>query len=157
MAQSSYIAARPLRAAVALAAAFALLLPLPARCAACALNPTACNYCTIAAESHRNATSASPARSCCNKPHSSAPRAASPADSASTQSHHSCGCAYQSMPRSTSTVAKLSLTPELTAGLIPANALPGDITINSQTVNVLATASLPPPVPHRILHCTWII
>jgi hypothetical protein len=143
-------AVRPL---AVLAAAVPLLLPLPARSAACpATVGRDCPHCAAAGARH----SISSTSACCQH------RAASRHESADDDSIHSvsnhlprCGCTITPIHRTVPTTDRLLLPLDLAADLpylavtsgSPPRCLP------------LATApeNLPPAIPHRILHCCWLI
>jgi hypothetical protein len=147
-----------------LAAAIALLLPPPARCASCATGNDRCPSCAThaAASGHvaefvRNSDSHEPTHACCrrNVESDSTPSASTSTNSVQP-SQHACGCGVHSAPRTVPPVAKALASPDLNAEAIVAVDLPrllaatGPVTADF----VLSDAPL---IPHRILHCSWII
>ncbi|MCI0331695.1 MAG: hypothetical protein L0228_00540 [Planctomycetes bacterium] len=182
MATLAHFAARPARTAVALAAALALLLPLPARCASCSSGDDRCPRCAAAqvAESlrskirrgedsnlrlgetqpHRDSHSASrrDASTCCQR-RESAHSAPTSGAAVGTAKHvlHTCGCRLLPVQRTTPPVEKVNSSPELVAGLSLVAILPLNPSACDASAGDFTLANLPPPIPHRILHCSWII
>ena len=141
-----------IRRAVILAAAVALILPLPARCVACSFGATDCTRCQverskIAPPAHRN---------CCTE-HAAASHQATPITNCSPHvQSQTCGCNMQAPERTYVTVDRQIVAPELAATLPGVQPVP---TIDAGQFTQIAAANenAPPPVPHRILHCSWII
>jgi hypothetical protein len=73
------------------------------------------------------------------------------------RSRHACGCGFRHVPRSTPPVEKTLISPELSAGLIATAVSSVAPSIQETTTGDLTLAALPPRIPHRILHCSWII
>jgi hypothetical protein len=156
MATGSFIAARGAQWMVVLTTALALLLPLPARCASCATAQDGCPRC-IAATAEAEAA-AGPARSCCERRNSTESPPDSNSDSTTlAQSHHTCGCSLQPVQRNVPPTEKASIGLELNAGLVQAVALPTTAPLATGAASACEASALPPPIPHRILHCSWII
>jgi hypothetical protein len=148
-------ALRPLHAirhTVVIAAAVALMMPLPAHCASCAAGATDCSQCQ---EAHPSA--AAPIhRSCCER-HAIASRNATPAANCPTHvQSKTCGCNMQAPDRTYVAADQQLIAPELIATLPNVQPLP---TIDAGQITRITAASehAPLPVPHRILHCSWII
>lgn len=158
MATLPLIAARSTRSAVALATAVALLLPLPTRCASCATSQGQCPRCVHHfGESLRGSQLATP-RTCCQELASTQSAAnASNASPSVQQSQHTCGCGFHQAPRSTPPVEKTSISLEQSAGLVATPFSPAAPSILETPASDITLAALIPTIPHRILHCTWII
>jgi hypothetical protein len=144
--------ARVARLGLVLAAGLALLMPLPVRCVGCVAAAETCPHC-VAAEPV-NVTPAAP-DACCQRPSAYSPATS---EAASTVKHGTpaCGCVLKSAPRTVPTVEKLVSSADLVAlhATVVAFATP---TIHSAADSVSTLDILPPSVPHRILHCSWII
>jgi hypothetical protein len=140
------------RRAITLAAALALFLPLPAQCASCAVGKTDCSHCQAA-----HANTAPPVhRSCCDRHAVAKPKADSTANCANHVDAKTCGCKLQTPDRTYVTVDRVVIAPDLIAMLPTAQPL---LSADAGRASFAAElfGSLPPPVPHRILHCSWII
>jgi hypothetical protein len=156
MATHGLRATRGFRAMPAIIAALALVLPVPARCASCSDQGGQCPHC-VAADVEPQLPAASNTRSCCNR-HS--PSTAKPADDqAAALSHgtHLCGCNLQPADRTQAPAKNASASPEWSAGLLPSSLGGSAILTNSTASLVFDVAELRPAIPHRILHCSWII
>jgi hypothetical protein len=136
----------------ALLTAVTLVLPLPARCANCTTASTDCPHCAAAkleAQPHSDST-----RPCCV-------RNAADQKNIATCTYHqiearACDCSVHPVERViVSSEQKATLHELLTAFSSIAPVL-SDST-DSLLHSIPAFASLPPPVPHRILHCSWVI
>jgi len=139
------------RCALLFAVAVALVLPAPARCASCANGTDNCAQC----EATANAASASSVRPCCQN--HAAPEHAAPVATSCQQVHvGKCNCNLRPVDRTAVSVERLSVTPEIVATL-PAVQPVLAISANASGLVVFAIADLPPPLPHRVLHCAWII
>jgi hypothetical protein len=141
-----------IRSAIALATALALLLPFPARCAACSTGHDRCPRCHHEAEFLQNSTPAGQAHSCCQH------RATTKSPAANAAIHpgqHACGCAMDQAPR-TAANEKFSPSHELSTGLVATVGVSTSPADGSARV-LDAAPAVPPPIPHRILHCSWII
>jgi hypothetical protein len=141
-----------IRSAVIIAASVALILPLPARCLSCSHGDANCTRCQTA-----HSDNAQPAhRSCCEH-RAEVKRIA--AQAAACQSHiqsKTCACKMQ-VPDRTYVTAERQSVPSDLAAILPA-AQPLLAADPGRTDWVTAPyGNLPPPVPHRILHCSWII
>jgi hypothetical protein len=142
------------RSVVALATSFALLLPLPARCAPCSAGN---DHCPHVAESLRDSDSNEKAHICCQRHTTinSTPTATAAPHSVH-QNLHTCGCVVRPAPRTTPLVEKFTASPELVAGLPSAAYAPSSLTAATAPTGVTSLPT-PPPIPHRILHCSLII
>ena len=142
------------RSAVVFAAALAMLLPLPARCAACPTNAGA-NCARCAAANADDAKSRAP-RPCSRHRAKSGDEAAA-GDLIRSVSNHAlhCGCHARPVHRTLPPSEQLVLVPDLFAAL-PVLPLPAAIEAHPGAV-ALTLGDLPPPIPHRILHCSWLI
>lgn len=140
------------RCAVILTAAVALILPLPARCASCSVGASDCSHCQTAQSS-----ATLPAhRSCCER-HADPDRNATLSANCSCHvQSKTCGCNLQAPDRAVIGADRQIIASDLIATLPNVQPLP---TIDAGQINRIAAAneSVPPPVPHRILHCSWII
>ena len=140
----------PIRCAAFLTA-LALILPLPARCLGCVADSSNCSHCATQA----SAAKASPAKSCCAR-NSSASQHLATNNSCDRVQARTCGCSIQPVDRTLVASEQHSTLPELLAALPSVELVISDST-QSQLQSAPAFASLPPPVPHRILHCSWVI
>jgi hypothetical protein len=141
-----------IRHTVILAAAVALMMPLPARCASCSAGATDCSQCQ---DAHPSAAAPVP-RSCCER-HAIPSCNATPAANCPTHvQSKTCGCNLQVPDRTYVAADRQVIASDLVATLPNVQPLP---TIDAGQVNRIAAANddVPPPVPHRILHCSWII
>jgi hypothetical protein len=139
------------RTALVVAAALAMLPPLPARCASCATENGNCTHC----KSGRAARHQGP---CCQ---------GNAADGQSSLAQHNtqagqrgaadCACELQPAPRAVSQSGKFSLASPWDATLVSPSALPASLSAYDTARAASTRAGLPPPVPHRILHCSWLI
>jgi hypothetical protein len=139
-----------IRCIVALTAA-TFALPLPARCAGCSGVSQDPTHCSAPSESE----SASNAQSCCAR-HAAPRTIAATSDNCDRIQSQSCGCNVRPVDRTIVAGEQQTTLPQLLA-VLPA----GDDVLSASTQFQIqaapAFASLPPPVPHRILHCSWII
>jgi hypothetical protein len=144
------------RLAVIFALGVALLLPTPGKCASCLFALGSCPHC--AASKALEPTEQAPTKSCCHQQTAceSSPPAAASATSVVTSGHRVCGCSVQSAPRAVPTVVKLVSPADDVAATFP-TAVVTDQIIHQSAASVLSLGELPPSVPHRILHCSWII
>jgi hypothetical protein len=153
MANLGKLRSRFCRTPVGLVAAFALLLPLPARCASCAASHDQCPRCSAAKAGDQGSPTDS-VRSCCQH------RSETPATDngvSGEQSHPLCGCGFESAPRNTQPTAKASITADVMAAAPALATIPSNLNAAGASATATSIASLPPPIPHRILHCSWII
>jgi hypothetical protein len=162
-----------IRSALIIAAAVALILPLPARCLSCSSGdadcttavrgspdpappPTAGLQPCIRYRAPHSSISPPARRSCCEH-RNFANRTA--AQAAACQSHiqsKTCGCKLQ-VPDRTYVAAERQTVPADLVAIFPA--LQPIFAADSGHADWVTAAygNLPPPVPHRILHCSWII
>jgi hypothetical protein len=92
---------------------------------------------------------------CCQR-HSADSTSSSVAASTVKHDTHTCGCVLKSAPKTVPTVEKLVSSADLVElhATLVAFAIP---TIHSAADGVSTLVDLPLSVPHRILHCSWII
>jgi hypothetical protein len=139
------------RAAIIAATAVAMLLPLPARCAACSTSAGNCPRCDTANTDRQPVPDPS---ACCK--HRSADRQTPAADAAHHVSQHSpqCGCGVHPPQRTKPSTERVLDGQDLTAS-------PTEFASSSVEPRLVANfingSILPPPIPHRILHCSWLI
>jgi hypothetical protein len=167
------VALQPLawfRSAVLLAVAVGLVLPAPARCASCAAGGGDCTMCLA-----KDAAKISAVRSCCQRQEKAeADVAFGPVDRIKSLSSpspcplptgegcgvraHTCGCRLSPVDR-TNAPAERQLTVFTSHSLaaMPATLPLVDDAASSIFAAITAFGELPPPVPHRVLHCCWII
>jgi hypothetical protein len=140
-----------IRSAVIIGAAVALMLPFPARCLSCSEGAVDCTRCQA------NSSAGQPAhRSCCEH---RAPAHRTDAKSIRCQTHvqsDSCGCKLP-VPDRTYVAAERHTIPGDFVAILPYSqpllaADPGHADWAASSYG-----NLPPPVPHRILHCSWVI
>jgi hypothetical protein len=81
---------------------------------------------------------------------------ASAATTSADQSSHTCGCHLHSAPRTTRAAQKFSASPEIVAAVANVTDAPLPLTPAAEATRFTAVAA-PEPIPHRILHCSWII
>jgi hypothetical protein len=141
----------PVRFAVILTAVMAMLLPSSARCDGCGTGKSECPHC-VAAKSN---TATTPARPCCQRRTAANP-ATSLASSKCVAVHTApCDCSVRPADRAWVVERQISV-PDILATL----PIPQPLYLDAGTRSLLAVAAfgdLPPPVPHRVLHCSWII
>jgi hypothetical protein len=141
-----------IRRAVILAAAVALIVPFPAQCASCSTGAPNSSRCQAA-----QSIGIPPAhRSCCNRDAIASRQATSIADCSNHVQSKTCGCNLQTPDRTYVAADRQTIASDLIATLPSVQPL---LTIDAGQFNPIAAAhdNLPPPVPHRILHCSWII
>jgi hypothetical protein len=141
-----------IRRTVILAAAVALMMPLPAHCASCSPGATDCLHCQAAQAS----TTAPVHRDCCERHAIASRQATSIANCSSHVQSKTCGCNLQVPDRTYIAADRQIIVSDLTATLPSVQPL---LTIDAGQIIQIAAANenVPPPVPHRILHCSWII
>jgi hypothetical protein len=156
MAFHAPIAVRGIRFTAILVAAITLL-PVPGRCASCSIGTEQCSRCTANRHEPPSPTKSEPA-ACCER-HASESARTTAADDACNDAgvRHVCGCSLRPAHRTTPSIDKTSVAPELNAGLVLATISPIYLSATSSPAVALDLAALPPPIPHRILHCSWII
>jgi hypothetical protein len=141
----------PVRFAVILTAAMAMLLPSPARCNGCGTGKNECPHCVAA---KLNAVS-TPARPCCQR-QTATNCDVSLASSTCIGMHTApCDCSVHPADRAWVVERQISV-PDILATLPIAQPLQQGAG-NHSILAVAAFDDLPPPVPHRVLHCSWII
>jgi hypothetical protein len=140
-----------IRRAVNIATAVALIVPLPARCGSCSAGTTDCSRCQAAQRSAAEPTH----RRCCAGHTVPSRQATSIANCSSHVQSKTCACNFQ-VPDRTYVAADRQIAADLIATLPNVQPL---LTIDAGQINPITAANdnLPPPVPHRILHCSWII
>jgi hypothetical protein len=139
-----------IRCLVALTAA-TFALPLPARCAGCSGGHQDPSHCSAPSESK----SSSSAHSCCAR-HAAPPKSVATSDNCDRIQSQTCGCNVRPVDRATVAGEHQTTLPQLLA-VLPARDIVLSDSTQFQIQAAPAFASLPPPVPHRILHCSWII
>jgi len=140
------------RSAVIIAAAVALILPLPARCLSCSHGDADCTRCQAA---HSDSTQPTH-RSCCEHRADAHRIATSPATCQNHVQSRTCGCKMQVPDRAYVAAERQTVPVDLVAILPAAQPLLAADPGHTDWVTA-AYGNLPPPVPHRILHCSWII
>jgi hypothetical protein len=141
-----------IRSAVIIAASVALLLPLPVRCLSCSHGDADCARCHAA----HSATTQPAHRSCCQHRAGANRIAAPPAACPSHAQSRTCGCKLE-LPDRTYVTSEGQTVPADLVAILPA-VQPLFATDPSHADSATASCGdLPPPVPHRILHCSWII
>jgi hypothetical protein len=141
------------RRAVILAAAAALVLPLPARCASCAAGASDCSHCRVA---NSDAMTAAAARQCCQRHavvRGTVDFEAIDCDRIQTRT---CGCWFSPVERTNAPADRQLIVPDVFAA-VPATLPRLDDAANGEFPSIAEFGDLPPPVPHRALHCSWII
>ena len=141
-----------IRSAVIIAASVALLLPLPARCLSCSFGEADCTRCQAA----HSTTSQPTHRGCCEHPASANRTTAQDTSCQTPVQSQTCGCNLQG-PDRTYVAAERQIVPVDLVAILPSPqpllaADPGHTDWIAGSYG-----NLPPPVPHRILHCSWII
>jgi hypothetical protein len=142
----------PARFAVILTAAMAMLLPSPARCDGCGTGKSDCPHCVAA----KLNSATSPVRPCCQR-QAVANHTTAIADTVCTKVRTvPCGCCVRPADRAWVPVELQVSAQDILLALPAGQPLQFDAG-NPSTAAVAAIADLPPPVPHRVLHCSWII
>jgi len=137
-----------IRSVVALLVASALILPPPAHCASCDSGAVNCSQCELAAANHQH-----PARPCCQR-HAAAHPATAKDNCIGWQSR-TCNCNIRPLDRPVVSSEQVSISNHFAISHAPAPQLAeGPSDFESAAWGI---ANLPPPVPHRVLHCSWII
>lgn len=145
---------KALRSAALFAAVAVLLAPFPGRCAACVPGTDRCSQCVTANAKPADDTTST--RACCQQ--ESLPKHDSAKAASHNTSHNTaCGCNVRPLPRTTP-VEKTSISVDHS----PIAALPTAFaSLASQCENLTdafpSAPSLNATIPHRILHCSWII
>lgn len=140
------------RPAIVLATALAVLPPLPALCAACSTEAS-CSNCASANDS--TATNRHSARPCCQDYVSTLVAGSDLACFVQHASSH-CSCGPPPAQRTLPQREELAPTHDLVGSLSCTNAHYA-ATDAHNIAAALAPADRPPPIPHRILHCSWLI
>jgi hypothetical protein len=136
------------RWALAFSAGLAMLLPMPARCAERGVSSKDCSSCATA--HHGTHLSEHATRACCGRQNAVDPQVRA-------YTSHSCGCIVQRLPATVPSAKKLSFSVEQLSAFPVVGDVVADRSSTSAAASIPALASLPPYVPHRILHCSWII
>jgi hypothetical protein len=134
------------------AIAVALVLPPPARCARCTGGAANCSHCAAATTEPAPAPAA---HACCHD------RITQPTATDSLAGCHQdevgkCNCNLRPIDRTGLSVERQSIAPELVATLPSVPPILATIA-NATESDLVSNADLPPPLPHRVLHCSWII
>jgi hypothetical protein len=137
-----------IRYSLIIAAAIAFILPPQGRCANCTLGTPDCSSCV--------ADSKAPSvRSCCAHPAESH-TSTNPELGCSQMQSRTCNCNVRPAERTAASLeSKVTLHDSLTA--IAAPSLVIAPLISGAEWTSIASADLPPPIPHRVLHCSWTI
>jgi hypothetical protein len=142
------------RSLIGLVTALAVMLPLPARCASCSTGGE-CPRCAAAKpdkESSRHVPGF-----CCQRRAAADDRLLTDVAVGVLQDDPStCGCGVRPTHRTAPPAKELTLSPELIYAFAPTAFLPANPSANALAA-AITLADLPPPIPHRILHCSWVI
>lgn len=141
-----------IRSAVIIAAAVALIVPLPARCLSCFPGEADCARCKAG-----QLIASHPARRSCCEHRANDSRTTTQNAGCQTQvQSHTCGCNLQ-LPDRTYVAAERQIAPADLVAILPS--LEPLLAADPRGADSVAGSygDLPPPVPHRILHCCWII
>jgi hypothetical protein len=138
------------RYSLAYLAAIALILPPPAHCLCCGTLVTSapsCPMATLAAQSPRP---------CCQQHAAHQSLASTTSDGRARLQSGTCNCSLRPADRTAITNdQQASNAPQPVA--LTSSAPLAAAASSSIDWAVTASANLPPPVPHRVLHCSWII
>jgi hypothetical protein len=137
------------RGAGALFLASALILPPPGQCASCDAGGGNCSQGELATANQHAV------RPCCQRHAAAHSRSAIAKDNCATWQSRSCNCNIRPIDRSVVSFEQVSIANHFAISHSPAPLLTA-VTANFETA-AASFANLPPPVPHRILHCSWII
>jgi hypothetical protein len=138
------------RYALAYCAAIALILPPPAHCLCCDTLVTSSSSCPVAT------LGTQAPRPCCQQHAAHRSLASTNSNGCARLQSRTCNCSVRATDRSAVTDeprhsdAHPSIAINTSAPLYA-------ITFSNIAWAVTASANLPPPVPHRVLHCSWII
>jgi len=141
-----------IRCAIILAAAVALALPIPARCASCAAGASECAHCRAASKT----ATPSGTRPCCQRHTATHGAVAAEATNCVHVQSRTCGCNIQPVDRTYASADQRVSVSDHLAALPSVQPLLFNATRGRNSA-ATAFTDLPPPVPHRILHCSWII
>jgi hypothetical protein len=129
-----------------------LVLPAPARCASCSTSGHHCAKCKAASESESKPAGGS----CCERDAEVETSAALGLGDCLSVQTRTCGCWFSPVERTNAPGERqLSISDIFPA--LPAATPIVDDAARSALQATAVFGDLPPPVPHRILHCTWII
>jgi hypothetical protein len=139
-----------IRYAIAYVAAIALILPPPAHCLCCGTlvtNVASCPMASLGVQTERP---------CCQKHTAHHSLASTNSDGCARLQSSTCNCSIRTTDRSAvSDEQRHTDAPQSVAIFTSASRFA--TTSNAAYSAVTASANLPPPVPHRVLHCSWII
>jgi hypothetical protein len=140
------------RSALALALAAAMLLPIPARCSSCSADAN-CSLCLATEPEAPNSRGL-----CCQRNLPSDDSSVVQLELQSIAPHTgACVCDLHRQTRTIPPSDKLSLSSQRFANLPSPGALWADLSAHDLTAALSFPANSPPPIPHRILHCSWLI
>jgi hypothetical protein len=130
-----------------------MLLPLPARCASCAAGAENCPRCAAKAD---NAAGHTVAGACCERRASAGSTCIHGVAHSDRVGADDCTCVVSPVQRALPREKLAMPTQDLLAALPFAALLPADIATENDFVAIKAVG-LAPSIPHRILHCSWLI
>lgn len=142
----------------AIAAALPLILPVPGRCAPCTTEADRCPSCASGHMDLQPSPNTDHQRSCCERNSVSTRTADIDRLHASGTGHdHHCGCSMQPMDRTQAPLKSTTTSPEWNAVVVPGSFDVFTLPTGGAVPVALDAAELRTSIPHRILHCTWII
>ena len=139
-----------IRGAVALFLASALILPLPAHCASCDAGAVNCSQCELAAANNQHSV-----LPCCERHAAADAHSVRGNDNCVGWQSRTCNCNIRPIDRSVVSIEQVSIADHFAISHAPAPLLAE--APSSFEIAARGFANLPPPVPHRVLHCSWII
>lgn len=145
------------RQAVVLAAAVALLLPFPGHCSACTGGKSECPHCRSLGGRSLPGEARLPA--CCQRKQATTERKlAEPTGSDCVQvQSRACNCHIKPLDRALATAQERATNSSELSVILPSLGVASLLSAGEPDRAAVLQTDLPPPVPHRILHCSWII
>jgi hypothetical protein len=140
---------------VALAAAIAILVPFPGYCSSCAAGHARCPHGPPSAP-HHDAAHFAYGR-CCHFKKRTHDRAATHQLMAASNDFSSCECSAPPQQQPTPPASRNVSNPQDSVAIFNAISVAAVFPEPANVSNVVWFTSLSPAVPHRILHCTWLI
>jgi len=141
-----------LRGAIVIVGAMALILQPPAQCWSCSLGLPQC----VQFSAHQQQPVQPTLHSCCQNSAAARPASVAAGNCEAHIKSNICGCKFQASQRTYVAAERLIVPPNSMAILVSPTPLVAADVRNSELL-AASPSSLPPPISHRILHCSWII
>jgi hypothetical protein len=141
-----------LRGAIVIVGSMALILQPPAQCWSCSLGlPN-----RVQSSAHQQQPGQPTLHGCCQNSATARPASVAAGNCEAHIKSNTCGCKFQASQRTYVAAERLIVPPDSMAILPSAQPFVAADTRNAEWL-AGSSSDLPPPVPHRILHCSWII